>query len=316
MIIQTPWATFTDNPWDWLYFVLTNRGLWIWIALVVVLVFAERIITWSARRAVKQVNLPKTAANSLLVVVRLIIVLSIVVTALPLLGVIIPAEVATALAASVSTAIALFASFSLSNVIAGIYIFFTRPFAVGDYVTIGLYEGIIEEISINYTTLFSPSKMFVTLPNQTVINSSIINYRLKERVHEGEYLKSIKQEALEKEKAARKKEKSTIKKGFLRRHEVETIATIFKEMKIYGYNLDIGVRTDDYISGKIEANFNRVIKKWKPEFGYTPSFLVWKVDAGSIIFRFIITVDDPTKIIDNRDELIKDLLEAVTPKKS
>jgi hypothetical protein len=276
----------------------------------------ERIITWAARRAVRLVNLPKQAANSMLVVVRLIIVIAIVVSALPLLGVIIPSDVATALAASLSTAFALFASFSLSNVVAGIYVFFTRPFAVGDYVTIGSYEGIVEEISINYTTLYTPSKMFVTLPNQTVINSTIINYKLKDRIHEGTYLKTVKQEAMEKEKAARRKEKSTIKKGLFRRREVETISTIFKEMKIYGYNLDVGVNLSDYNAGKIEANFAKIVKKWKPEFGYTPIYQIWQITSGSVTYRFIITVDDPTKIIDYRDELIKDLLEAVSVKKS
>jgi len=307
---------YPTEPLDNIILILSSPGFWVYLVFLVILMLLERVITWVSRRAVTSVNLPKSAANNLIVSVRLILLIAAIVAAFPLFGFLIPENLLVAITASLSTAIALFASFSLSNVVAGIYIFFTRPFAVGDYVTIGTYEGIIEEISINYTTLYSPSKMFVTLPNQTVINSPILNYKLKERLHEGEYLKAVRAEAFEKEKAARKKEKGVIKRQLFGRREVETIASIFRDMKIYGYSFDLGVRIDDYAGGKIESNFARIVKKWKPEFGYTPWYLVWKIDGPILTFRFIITVDDPTKIIEYRDNFMKELLEAVSPKKS
>jgi hypothetical protein len=282
-----------------------------YIGVVVLLVALERVVTWVTRRAVKQANLPKNAANSLLVVVRLIVVIVIVVAAFPLFGVLLPSELVVAITASLSTAIALFVSFSLSNVVAGIYIFFTRPFAVGDYVTIGNYEGIVEEISINYTTLYSPSKMFVILPNQTVINSSIINYRLKERLQEGEYLKKVKEEIAKKEKLSQRREKSGIGGRLLKGSELQQITSIFKEMKLYGYNFDVGVRFDDYMGGKTDLHFDKVVNKWKKEFGYTPFYQLWKIDTFSLVFRFIITVDEPNKIIEKRDYFIRDILEAI-----
>ncbi|MEM2144758.1 MAG: mechanosensitive ion channel [Candidatus Jordarchaeaceae archaeon] len=302
---------YPTNIWEDIFLILTNPGFWVYLGIVVFLVALERVITWATKRAVKQANLPKNAANSLLVAVRLIIVIVIVVAAFPFLGFLIPSELLVAITASLSTAIALFVSFSLSNVVAGVYLFFTRPFAVGDYVTIGNYEGIVEEISINYTTLYSPSKMFVTLPNQTVIHSSIINYRLKEGLHEGEYLKKIREEIAKKEKSSQIKEKRGIRRRLFERSELQQVASIFKNLKIYGYNFEVSVRLDDYVEGKTDLHFYKVANKWKKEFGYTPTFMLWKIDASSLIFRFIITVDEPNKIIEKRDNFIRDILEAI-----
>lgn len=302
---------YPTNILDNIFLILTNPSFWIYFGVVVFLVALERVITWIMKRAVQRANLPKNAANSLLVAVRLIIVIVIVVTAVPFLGFFLPSELLVAITASLSTAIALFVSFSLSNVVAGIYIFFTRPFAVGDYVTIGNYEGIVEEISINYTTLYSPSKMFVTLPNQTVINSSIINYKLKERLYEGEYLKKIKEEIVKKEKASQIKERRDIREKLLKGAGLRQVASIFKDLKIYGYNFDLGVKFDDYVEGKTDLYLHKVANKWKKEFGYTPTFILWKIDTFSLVFRFIITVDEPNKIIEKRDCFMRDILEAI-----
>lgn len=302
---------YPTSIWDYLLLLLTNPGFWVYMGVVVLLMALERVVTWMTKRAVKQANLPKNAANSMLVVVRLVIVIVIFVAAFPFLGFLIPSELVVAITASLSTAIALFVSFSLSNVVAGIYIFFTRPFAVGDYVTIGNNEGIVEEISINYTTLYSPSKIFVTLPNQTVINSSIINYRLKEGLHEGDYIKKVKEEVAKKEKLSQIKEKRDIRRRLLKGSELKQIASIFKDMKIYGYNFDVGVRFDDYVEGKTDLHFDKVANKWKKEFGYTPIYMLWKIDTFSLVFRFTITVDEPNKIIEKRDYFIRDILEAV-----
>jgi len=67
----------------------------------------------------------------------------------------IPSEIVVTLTASLTTTITLFVSFSLTNVVAGIYLFATRPFSVGDYVSIGDVEGLVKEISVNFTRLYS-----------------------------------------------------------------------------------------------------------------------------------------------------------------
>ncbi|MEM2985321.1 MAG: mechanosensitive ion channel, partial [Candidatus Jordarchaeaceae archaeon] len=164
------------QPWD----ILLTPAFWWFVVLVIALIITERIIFVVARRTVIRLNLPRTAANNVMIGVRIIILVIIITGALPLFGVFIPSELLVALTASLSTAVALFISFSLQNVVAGFYILISRPFSVGDYVKIGANEGIVDEITINYTRLYGPDKVFVTLANQRVLQNDITNYRVRE----------------------------------------------------------------------------------------------------------------------------------------
>jgi small-conductance mechanosensitive channel len=69
---------------------------------------------------------------------------------------------------------------TINNLIAGLYIVIAKPFAVKDYVKIGEVEGQVEEISINYTKLYTPSYNLLSMPNIQVMNSQVLNY-----THEG-----------------------------------------------------------------------------------------------------------------------------------
>ena len=64
---------------------------------------------------------------------------------------------------------------SLSNIAGGFVILFTKPLKAGDYVQIGTDEGVVEEISIFYTTLRSFDGKLVYIPNGNVSSKSIIN---------------------------------------------------------------------------------------------------------------------------------------------
>ena len=69
---------------------------------------------------------------------------------------------------------------TINNVVAGFYVLVTQPFKVKDYVKIGDLEGQVEEISINYTILYTPTFNILKVPNTQVINSRIMNL-----THEG-----------------------------------------------------------------------------------------------------------------------------------
>ena len=64
---------------------------------------------------------------------------------------------------------------TINNVVAGFYVLITQPFKVKDYVKIGDLEGQVEEISINYTNLYTPTFNLLKVPNTQVINSRILN---------------------------------------------------------------------------------------------------------------------------------------------
>lgn len=69
---------------------------------------------------------------------------------------------------------------TINNIVAGFYVLVTQPFRVKDYVKIGDLEGQVEEITINYTNLYTPTFNLLKVPNTQVMNSRILNL-----THEG-----------------------------------------------------------------------------------------------------------------------------------
>lgn len=73
-------------------------------------------------------------------------------------------------------AISLAVKDSLSNLAGGLSVLFTRPFALGDYVTIGSAEGTVKEIRLNYTLLATVDNKIIHIPNGDVAKAQITNF--------------------------------------------------------------------------------------------------------------------------------------------
>jgi len=55
----------------------------------------------------------------------------------------------------------------------------SRPFRVEDYVQIGGTEGIVKEITINYTKILTPSGQTVSFSNQKILDQVITNFGIE-----------------------------------------------------------------------------------------------------------------------------------------
>jgi small conductance mechanosensitive channel len=64
----------------------------------------------------------------------------------------------------------------LGNVVAGLTIIFTRPFRVGDYVSIAKEEGQVLEIKLFSTTLGHADLSKVVIPNRKIVGEILHNY--------------------------------------------------------------------------------------------------------------------------------------------
>ena len=64
----------------------------------------------------------------------------------------------------------------LGNVAAGLTIIFTRPFHVGDYLSIGAEEGEVLDISLFSTTLGHDDRSKVFIPNRKIVGEIMHNY--------------------------------------------------------------------------------------------------------------------------------------------
>ena len=74
-----------------------------------------------------------------------------------------------------SAGIALAMQGILGNVAAGLTIIFTRPFHVGDYISIASEEGEVLDISLFSTTLGHTDRSKVVIPNRKIVGESLHN---------------------------------------------------------------------------------------------------------------------------------------------
>ncbi|OGA02434.1 MAG: mechanosensitive ion channel protein MscS [Betaproteobacteria bacterium RIFCSPLOWO2_02_64_14] len=64
----------------------------------------------------------------------------------------------------------------LGNMVAGLTIILTRPFRVGEYISIAKEEGQVEDISLFHTSLTHPDLSRVVIPNRRIVGEVLHNY--------------------------------------------------------------------------------------------------------------------------------------------
>src|SRR5262245_13816949 len=64
----------------------------------------------------------------------------------------------------------------LGNMVAGLTIMVTRPFKVGDYISIVSVEGVVEDIALFSTTLGHADQSKVVVPNRKIVGEILHNY--------------------------------------------------------------------------------------------------------------------------------------------
>lgn len=142
---------------------------------------AYRFISRSISNAGKRFEIEEHTLNSFRLVLRIISIALALTTIFYIFD--LPTEWFVGGSALVGAAIGFGSSQSINNIVAGFYVILARPFKVYDYVFIGDIEGQVEEISINYTKIYTPSFNLLFLPNTHVMTNRVLNC-----THEG-YIK-------------------------------------------------------------------------------------------------------------------------------
>lgn len=65
---------------------------------------------------------------------------------------------------------------TLSNIIAGLFIFWDRPFVIGDLVEVDGHYGRVKEITLRSTRVVTPDGKMLAIPNTTVVNTTVASY--------------------------------------------------------------------------------------------------------------------------------------------
>ena len=146
----------------------------------------------------------------------------------------------------------------INNLLSGlIIILFIKPYKVYDYVAISGMEGVVVEMSLNYTKIKSIDGNYILIPNRTVLKTDITNFTIY-------------------------KEKEALNK--------------ISNLKRYFDDIDASVLTQYtfQISAPIETMalhkyaFNHVFDDFVTKFGYKPKYFMYglgyKIDYQIIVF--------------------------------
>ncbi|VUT24805.1 MAG: Small-conductance mechanosensitive channel MscMJ [Candidatus Methanolliviera sp. GoM_oil] len=139
----------------------------------------NRLLSGYFKDISKRLNVEETVYTMLR---RLIILLVYFIGAVIIISMVPQLKVATAslLAAGgvVGIIIGLAAQSTMSNVIAGVSIAVSRPFRVGDRITIGEEYGLVEDITLRQTVINTWENKRLIIPNAKISEGAIINWTI------------------------------------------------------------------------------------------------------------------------------------------
>jgi small-conductance mechanosensitive channel len=144
------------------------------VIIAIVAVTLERLFSHYLSRFAKRVKLEPNASNNLVLTFR-ILILIFTVLAISSLGGVQP-EWLLSISAIGGAALGFASTKTIGNFVAGLFLLAARPFRVGDYVRIGTVEGMVQEITMNYTKVLTSNNNTVSISNLQILDRDITNY--------------------------------------------------------------------------------------------------------------------------------------------
>lgn len=152
------------------------------LVIVAVAVALERIITTYLSRFAKRTKLQRNAANNLVLTFRILILIGAVLAVSQFVAEVNPTLVLS-ISAVVGAALGFASQQTLGNFIAGLFLLAARPYKVGDYVRLGAVEGIVQEVTLNYTKVLTIGNNTVSVTNLQILGRDITNFVFESRRH-------------------------------------------------------------------------------------------------------------------------------------
>lgn len=146
------------------------------IGAIIIFLLGLFVARWAARltqRLCEKNSVDVTLSLFIASTVKLLIIAMVLVVCLGKFGISVAPFVAAIGAISLSAGLALQGVFS--NYGAGFTIILTRPFVVGNTITINGISGIVTEIKLAYTVLSNEDSEVITIPNKQIVGEVITN---------------------------------------------------------------------------------------------------------------------------------------------
>ncbi|MDF1878331.1 mechanosensitive ion channel family protein [Sulfurimonas sp. SAG-AH-194-C20] len=162
---------------------ITNYSFQLIGALLIVIigVIASKHIHKFILKVLLKNKIDETLSGFVANFVRFIVVTMMLIVALGKLGISIAPFIAAVGALSLTAGLAL--QGSVSNFAAGIVLVITKPFKIGDTITVHDVYGEVTEIKLSYSVLVNEDKEQITIPNKYMIGDVLVNsfsYRVVE----------------------------------------------------------------------------------------------------------------------------------------
>jgi len=164
----------TPTPASGAFFGLDATTIVSLLIVAAVAVVVERLITRYLSRVVRRLKLQPHVANNLALIFR-ILILVFALSAMASMGKLQP-DVILGLSAIGGAALGFASQKTLGNFLAGLFLLAAHPFKVGDYVRLGPVEGIVQEITINYTKVVTIGNNTVAVSNLQILDRDITNF--------------------------------------------------------------------------------------------------------------------------------------------
>ncbi len=252
--------------WKYLYFVIS----------IVVIFILQRLVLSTIRKTLEKNSLPADLINGLRIFTRFGAALLILYSAVKILG--IGDSAVLSLSIFLGSLVSFASIHTIQNFVSGFYIIITKPIKVNDFVKIGSSEGVVTEISLNYTTLLNFEGVIESIPNKKIISSIIINYD---------------------------------KKVDPMASQIERLSWTDKVMKSLDDDHEVTHYT--FIWGaplidlkQMKANFDKICKKYESIFGYLPEYVPFTINHR-FEYTFILRAKDPIIILKNKTNFLDDI---------
>jgi len=258
------------------------------------------IVIRSIKLTFRRVGMPREASSGIIFGVRLFFFAFALLFLLAWAGDVVSTYIVAG-GALLGTAIGLAFSKALSNIVSGFYVLVARPFRVGDYVRMGDSEGIVTEITLNYTRLLRPDHTRQFIPNSSTVDQRMTNFRVRVDDYFDERGLEYHRDIFDLDAD----EDTRI------RDAMEKFKFILKGDEVYRYTFDVELEKT-CSQQEAKSYFTKVCEKWQPQFILPPEYFFWNSTATTMVYRFAIIVIDPKEIFTKGQDFKAELSEFAT----
>jgi hypothetical protein len=294
----TPPPDFFLDPVGYVLYYINQLFPYVMLVVsLILLMLIYFILTRLVKRSLTSIGMGIEASTGIVLVLRLIFFMAAVMIVINAFA----ASLATilSLTAIFGTALGLAFSQALGNIVSGLYVLAARPFRVGDYVRVGNVEGMVREITLNYTRILLSDETRQLLPNSKVVGSEVTNFRV-----------AVADLLQEKENQIEEVKEKRSRRSYIRSIDqaIDTLRNMAGNADAYRYTFDMNIHMS-YDQKKMQQQFDKVCKNYEKVFLTRPTYQVWAKPTAAVTYRFAFIVEDPMLIIRKTSDFMSDLLE-------